>query len=80
MDIKIGNNQYQALKVDGTNRQIVYEANEIGELPKIFTPISTTTDFISLGDGDGRNSDRSWGTFNVSYTCIGVKAAKSGAS
>lgn len=56
VDIKIGNNQYQALKVDSTNRQIVYEANEIGELPKIFTPISTTTDFISLGDGDGRNS------------------------
>lgn len=55
-DIKTGKAaSYQALKVDGVERPIVYEADEIGEMPKAFEPVQTGVDFVSLGEGDGRN-------------------------
>lgn len=55
-DIKTGKEAcYQALKVDGIERNIIYEADEIGEIPKAFEPVQTGVDFVSLGEGDGRN-------------------------
>lgn len=55
-DIKTGKAAcYQALKVDGVERPIVYDSDEIGEMPKAFEPVQTGVDFVSLGEGDGRN-------------------------
>ncbi len=56
-DIKTGKSAcYEALKVDGVERPIVYEAPMIGETPKVFVPVHTNVDFVSLGNGDGRNT------------------------
>lgn len=55
-DIKTGKAAcYQALKVDGAERAIIFEADEIGVIPKAFEPVQTGVDFVSLGEGDGRN-------------------------
>lgn len=55
-DIKTGKVPcYQALKVDGVERQIVYKSDEIGQMPKAFEPVQTGIDFVSLKEGDGRN-------------------------
>lgn len=60
-DIKGGfANSYQALKVDGVEREIIYdiaEGQEYDEIPKWLFPLRKKPDvnFINLNEGDGRN-------------------------
>jgi len=57
-DIKLGTrNSYQVLKFAGEDRPIVYDSpeDEIQVVPKWLTPVKTNQDFLTLGDGDGRN-------------------------
>lgn len=57
-DGKVGaNNSYEILKFAGVERPILYDfpEGEIQELPKWLTPVKSNYDFLSLGEGDGRN-------------------------
>ena len=58
-DIKSGfKNSYEVLKIDGKEREIVYdifEDEEYQEVPKYFHPIKTNMEFLDLDAGDGRN-------------------------
>lgn len=58
-DIKIGRkNSYDALKVNGKEREIIYdifEGEEYDPLPAWLLPIKCDIDFLNLGEGDGRN-------------------------
>lgn len=56
VDIKSGkNNSYQILKVDGKDREIIYQKLPIDDVPKWLLPINHQTNFFDLKDGDGRN-------------------------
>lgn len=56
-DIKIGkHNATQQLKLNGEERFIEWDCEEVQPLPKWLFPIKTDVDFQSLQDGDGRNS------------------------
>lgn len=58
-DIKLGTrNSYSILKFDGKERKIIYdifEDEEYETVPKYFTPIKTSLDFLNMEAGDGRN-------------------------
>lgn len=58
-DIKSGfKNSYEVLKIDGVEREILYdilEGEEYQELPKWLFPIKTNADFLNMTAGDGRN-------------------------
>lgn len=58
-DIKIGkNNSYSVLKIDGVEREIIYDNTENEEadlLPKYLTPIRSNMEFLNMEAGDGRN-------------------------
>lgn len=58
-DIKIGkNNSYSILKIDGKEREIIYDTTENEEaepLPKWMLPIKTNMEFLDMEKGDGRN-------------------------
>ena len=58
-DIKSGfKNSYEVLKIDGKERELVYdilEDEEYQEVPKWLFPIKTNVDFINMNAGDGRN-------------------------
>lgn len=57
-DIKLGSrNSYSILKFDGIERPILYDTpeDEIQDLPKWLTPVKTSTDFLEMEAGDGRN-------------------------
>lgn len=58
-DIKIGKkNSYDALKVDGKERVIIFDKDENAEydlLPSWLLPVKTDIDFENMGEGDGRN-------------------------
>lgn len=55
-DIKLGTrNSYSVLKFDGKEREILYDSNEIQELPKWLMPIRTSMEFLNMEPGDGRN-------------------------
>lgn len=58
-DIKVGlKNSYSVLKYKGKERQIIYdiyEDEEYEELPIWLNPIKTSTDFLNMKKGDGRN-------------------------
>lgn len=58
-DIKSGfKNSYEVLKIDGKERELVYdilEDEEYQEVPKWLFPIKSSVDFINMGAGDGRN-------------------------
>ena len=59
VDIKIGKkNSYDALKVNGKEREIIYdifENEDYEELPNWLLPIKSNVDLICLEAGDGRN-------------------------
>lgn len=71
-DIKIGTkNSYEVLKHDGTERKIIYDIFEnesYEELPKWLLPVKTNTDFVEMGEGDGRNQQ----LFNYILTLQGI--------
>lgn len=54
-DIKVGKNSYQSLRVDGKDREIIYDTNEYSEVPKFFVPARGSADFLNMHAGDGRN-------------------------
>lgn len=58
-DIKIGKvNSYSVLKVDGVEREIIYDNAENEEadlLPKYLTPVRSNMEFLNMEAGDGRN-------------------------
>jgi putative DNA primase/helicase len=58
-DIKLGaNNSYEILKYNNVKRPIIYDKypeEEYDELPKWLLPVKTTTDFLNMEKGDGRN-------------------------
>ncbi|RRG37720.1 DNA primase [Clostridioides difficile] len=55
-DIKLGcKNSYSILKFNNIEREILYDSKEIQEIPTYLTPIKNGIDFLSLGEGDGRN-------------------------
>lgn len=59
VDIKSGfKNSYEVLKIDGKERELLYdifEDEEYQEIPKWLFPIKTNADFINMESGDGRN-------------------------
>ncbi|MGS5516888.1 DNA primase family protein [Clostridioides difficile] len=55
-DIKLGcKNSYSILKFNNMEREILYDSKEIQEIPMYLIPIKNGIDFLSLGEGDGRN-------------------------
>ena len=60
-DIKVGvKNSYEVLKVDGKEREIIYDiyeedGEEYQEIPKFLKPIKGNTEFFDMDAGDGRN-------------------------
>lgn len=57
-DIKLGcNNSYSILKFNGEDRKVLYDVpeDEIQECPKWLFPVKTTTEFLNMEAGDGRN-------------------------
>lgn len=58
-DIKVGSKAcYGALKVDGVEREVIYdiyEDEEYDELPCWLRPVQWSPDFENMGEGDGRN-------------------------
>ena len=58
-DIKIGSKAcYGALKVDGVEREVIYdiyEDEEYDELPCWLRPVPYAPEFCDMGEGDGRN-------------------------
>lgn len=54
-DIKVGKNSYQSLKVDGKEREVIYDTNEYSEVPSFFVPARGSADFLNMSAGDGRN-------------------------
>lgn len=58
-DIKVGSKAcYGALKVDGVEREVIYDIYEDGEydeLPCWLRPVQWSPDFEDMGEGDGRN-------------------------
>lgn len=59
LDIKSGfKNSYEVLKIDGKERTVLYDIlpdEEYQEVPKWLFPIKTTTEFLDMEAGDGRN-------------------------
>lgn len=59
IDIKSGfKNSYEVLKIDGKDRQVMYdilEDEEYEEVPKWLFPIKCTTEFLDMDAGSGRN-------------------------
>lgn len=58
-DIKVGlKNSYEVLKIDGKERQIIYDildGEEYEEVPFYLLPVRDKTEFPSMTEGDGRN-------------------------
>lgn len=59
VDIKSGfKNSYEVLKIDGVEREVLYdifEDEEYQEIPKWLFPIKTNMDFMNMEAGQGRN-------------------------
>lgn len=59
IDIKSGfKNSYEVLKIDGKDRQVMYdilEDEEYEEVPKWLFPVKCTTEFLDMDAGSGRN-------------------------
>ena len=56
-DIKTGKKVcYEAFNVEGVEREVIYEADEIGEMPKVFEPVKMDVDFVSMQEGERNNA------------------------
>lgn len=56
-DLKCGNKaSYQALKVDGVEREVLYDTGTYEIIPKFLTPVKTNVDLLDMAEGDGRNN------------------------
>lgn len=58
VDIKTGkNNSYQILKLNGKEREVIYEKEPIDNIPKWLLPFNHKTNYLDMRDGDGRNDE-----------------------
>lgn len=56
-DIKgCGKASYEVLKIDGKERDVLYDTGEYQILPKYLYPVKTNMNVLDLADGDGRNN------------------------
>jgi putative DNA primase/helicase len=56
-DIKCGSkNGLECLKIDGKEREVLYDTGDYQYLPKYLTPVKSNMDVIGMGNGDGRNN------------------------
>ena len=56
-DIKGGGKaSYEVLKIDGKERDVLYDTGEYQVLPKYLTPIKTNMNLLALAEGEGRNN------------------------
>lgn len=56
-DIKgCGRASYEVLKIDGKERELLYDTGDYQILPKYLYPIKTTMNVLDLAEGDGRNN------------------------
>ena len=56
-DIKLGSRaSYEALKVDGVPRPLLYDAGTYEVVPKWLTPVTTRIQLYDLDEADGRNN------------------------
>lgn len=56
-DIKLGSRaSYEALKVDGVPRPLLYDAGTYDMVPKWLTPVTTRIQLYDLDESDGRNN------------------------
>ena len=55
-DIKLGfRNSYAICKFNGVEREVIYQTENLSEIPNCFIPIKSDVDFVNMGSGDGRN-------------------------
>ena len=56
-DIKgCGRASYEVLKIDGKERDVLYDTGEYQLLPKYLYPVKTNMNVLDLAEGDGRNN------------------------
>ncbi len=56
-DIKgCGSNSYEVLKIDGKEREVLYDTGEYQILPKYLHPVKTNMKLLDLAEGEGRNN------------------------
>ena len=56
-DIKgCSSNSYQCLKVNGVEREVLYDTEEYQVVPKYLTPVKTNMDILGMSEGEGRNN------------------------
>ena len=56
-DIKgCGRASYEVLKIDGKERELLYDTGDYQVLPKYLNPIKTSMKVLDLAEGDGRNN------------------------
>ena len=57
VDVKgCGKASYEVLKVDGVEREVVYDTHEYQTVPRWLTPIKSKVELLNLVEGEGRNS------------------------
>lgn len=56
-DIKgCGKASYEVLKIDGKEREVLYDSGDYQYLPKYLYPVKSNMDLRNLAEGDGRNN------------------------
>lgn len=56
-DIKgCGKASYEVLKVDGVEREVLYDTRDYQQVPKWLTPIKSKVELLNMVEGEGRNS------------------------
>lgn len=46
---------YATLKKDGIERKVIYDCDDIGDIPKWLFPVNSKIDFVGMSNGEGRN-------------------------
>lgn len=54
-DIKVGVNAYAIVKLNGVEREVVYDTDEYEVVPKFMQPVNSTIEFLEMKEGEGRN-------------------------
>lgn len=56
-DIKgCGKNSLECLKIDGVEREVLYDTGDYQTLPKYLTPIKSNVSLLNMCEGEGRNT------------------------
>ena len=57
IDIKgAGRASYEVIRLEGQDREVLYDTHEYQFLPKWLTPVKTNVDVFGMREGDGRNN------------------------